>query len=125
MKNIFYLFLLLSISQISHSQVNRNRGQRQNMTPISNEKKIDPIESSVSTLKKELDLNGFQEAVVKNYIIEHQDKVKSVIDEDIPDEAKRNKIEGLITKLNDRVLEILDAEQKEKFNKFLKKKDKR
>lgn len=119
MKSIFIFFVFL-ISTVSYSQVDRSIGQGQYKIPKSNEK-FDPIESSVEYLKKELDLNGFQEAVVKTYVVDYQSRLDSVMEEQIPYDGKKIKISALFDKLNNSIFDILEENQKDKFNEYLKK----
>jgi hypothetical protein len=87
------------------------------------EKKTDEdyVDESVAKLTTELTLDSFQAAVLKQLLLEEQEKAKKTIAEDIPNESKNEKIKASKEILNAKIIDFLAPEQREKFEKLLRK----
>ncbi len=124
MKKIFFLILIGFSIFTANAQVDRRIGAGQYQNGKQN-KKVDLIETSVETLKKELTLDGFQEAIVRNLVKENQEKSKEVIEAtSYTDPEKRALLTEIGEKFNTEIKKILSKEQLEKYEKFISKKKK-
>ena len=124
MKKIFFLILIGFSIFTANAQVDRRIGAGQYQNGKQN-KKVDLIETSVETLKKELTLDGFQEAIVRNLVKENQEKSKEVIEAtSYTDPEKRALLTEIGEKFNIEIKKILSKEQLEKYEKFISKKKK-
>ena len=80
MKNfIIIVGLIFSCSSLS-AQVDRSIAPSQYKNTTKKNKKVDVIQNSVDFLKAKLDLDGFQEAVVRNLVADNQEKSKEIMD---------------------------------------------
>jgi len=124
MKKIFFLILFVFSYINSNAQIDRRIGAGQYSNGDQN-KKVDIVESSVELLKKELNLDGFQEAIVRNLIKDNQSKSKEIIETSIySDIEKKNLLTEIGEKFNTEIKKILSPEQLEKYEKFIAKKKK-
>ncbi|MCK6607478.1 MAG: hypothetical protein L6Q46_04130 [Flavobacterium sp.] len=124
MKKIFFLILFVFSFINSNAQIDRRIGAGQYSNGDQN-KKVDIVESSVELLKKELNLDGFQEAIVRNLIKDNQSKSKEIIETSIySDIEKKNLLTEIGEKFNTEIKKILSPEQLEKYEKFIAKKKK-
>lgn len=87
--------------------------------------KVDPLEQALNNLEKELTLDSFQVAVVKDLMEKNQTEENKVLKEEIPDEAKIEKFGNLRGKLDNEIKKLLSPEQLDKFAKMKDKFDKR
>jgi hypothetical protein len=123
-KSVTVLFLF--VFGVAFSQLDRRIGQNQSSVPTqSAPKKVDFAELTLTNLKKELALDGFQEAVVMDILKTHFSKRTHIIESDVIDEEKADKLKVLQEKLDKDINEILTAEQKEKFNALKEKANKK
>ena len=121
MKKIILLFFLLFFS-FSFSQVNRSIGSSQYKNNIKKENKTDYIKSSVEVLKKKIGLDNLQEAMAKVYVEDSYNKIEDIINSnDLNDVEKRKKVEEIELEMKKNILEILDDNQKTKYEKLTKK----
>ena len=121
---IFFLILFVFSYINSNAQIDRRIGAGQYSNGDQN-KKVDIVESSVELLKKELNLDGFQEAIVRNLIKDNQSKSKEIIETSIySDIEKKNLLTEIGEKFNTEIKKILSPEQLEKYEKFIAKKKK-
>ncbi len=124
MKKIFFLILISFSFFNANAQVDRRIGAGQYQNGNQN-KKIDLIESSVEKLKKELNLDGFQEAIVRNLVKENQSKSNEIIESNnLSNIEKRERLTDLGEKFNSEIKKILSKDQSEKYDKFISKKKK-
>ena len=79
MKKIFFLFFFTFSLSNASAQVDRRIGTGQYGNG-SQTKKVDLVETSVENLKEKLNLDGFQEAIVRNLIKDNQAKSKEIIE---------------------------------------------
>jgi hypothetical protein len=121
---IILLFLITSLSISSYSQVDRRigRGQYERSPKNSQKTKVDFTEQSLEIFRKEIDINGFQEAIIRNLIKENQAKSKEIIEAvSYSDLEKRNLLTELGEKFNVEIKKILQPEQIEKYEKLISK----
>jgi hypothetical protein len=121
---IILLFLITSLSISSYSQVDRRigRGQYERSPKNSQKTKVDFTEQSLEIFRKEIDINGFQEAIIRNLIKENQAKSKEIIEAvSYSDIEKRNLLTELGEKFNIEIKKILQPEQIEKYEKLISK----
>lgn len=123
MKNLILSFLLLIVFQASAQYGSLD--SRPNYPQPKKGEKIDPIESSVNYLKKELNLDDFQAAAIKNEFIVNQKEVEKTIELPILYEEKVEKVKILREKLNGQIAILLSDEQKQKFDLLQKKNEKK
>ncbi len=124
MKNIFFLILISFWFSNSNAQVDRRIGTGQYQNGKQN-KKVDLVETSVEKLKTELNLDGFQEAIVRNLVKENQEKSKEIIEAtNYNDIEKRGLLAEIGEKFNAEIKKVLTKEQQEKYEKFISKKKK-
>lgn len=85
-------------------------------------KKIDIVEASVESLKEKLNLDGFQEAIVRNLIKENQAKSKEIIETSTFSNVEKRAFLGeLSEKFNIDMKKILSPEQIIKYDKLISK----
>jgi hypothetical protein len=121
---IILLFLITSLSISSYSQVDRRigRGQYERSPKNSQKTKVDFTEQSLEFFRKEIGIDGFQEAIVRNLIKENQAKSKEIIEAvSYSDLEKRNLLTELGEKFNIEIKKILQPEQIEKYEKLISK----
>jgi hypothetical protein len=106
MKKIFFLILIGFSFFNSNAQVNR-RMEAGQYSKANENKKVDYVESSVEALKKELNLDGFQEAIVRNLIKDNQAKSKEIVETSIySDIEKKNLLTEIGEKFNIEIKKI-------------------
>jgi hypothetical protein len=115
------LLLLITLFSISsYSQVDRRVGQGQYKRQHKQKSIADVNEETLSKLNKELNLDGFQEAVAKNLIADFNKSAKEVKEaESLKNEEKSELLIGLAEKFKFKLFEILNEEQKNKYNAML------
>ncbi|WP_026704344.1 hypothetical protein [Flavobacterium soli] len=128
----FFILFLLLLSNSSNAQYGNNNGldrrimsgQGQNPHP-KKQKPIDQVQASIDILTKELNLDGFQSAILKNIIEDYQTASISITSQEIPQEAKYEKLKIANKKMESQILEILNEEQKTKFEELKNKTEKK
>ena len=124
MKKIFFLILIGFSFFSSNAQVDRRIGTGQYKNGNQN-KNVDLVETSVESLKEKLNLDGFQEAIVRNLVKDNQAKSKEIIEAvGYSDIEKRNLLTEIGEKFNLELKKILTPEQIEKYEKLISKKKK-
>jgi hypothetical protein len=119
MKILLLLFVtFLSLS--TYSQVDRRVGQGQYKRQYK-QKNIEEVnEETLTKLSKELNLDGFQEAVTKNLITDFNNSAKEIKEaQSLKPEEKSELLIGLTEKFKFKLFEILNDEQKNKYNEML------
>jgi len=127
MKKIFIYFITF-ISLSTYSQVNRQMGRtpQQNPPRETQKTKVDYVEQSLDFFRKEILVDGFQEAVIKNLLSDYERSQKEVIEnESIKMIEKKQLIEDLTEKFKHKLSEILTPDQFEKYNQLLDPKKKK
>ena len=107
--------------------MNRGMGNQSMNIPQSERKveKIDVLQSTLDRLEKDLTLDTFQKAVIKQVFQEGEFTMKSVIDSKINDEMKELKISEIRANTDKRIAKVLNKEQNEKYEKLKEKAKKR
>ncbi len=88
------------------------------------QKKVDPVEASLSYLKKELNLDTFQEAATKTFIEENMKEREYILGLDITTEDKIEKLKVSNEKMNTQMKTILNENQKVLLEKLKEKNSK-
>lgn len=104
-------FIIIFIIVFSSNTVVGQTSSQNNKTP-------DPIASTVSYLKKELNLDAFQEAAVKVYVKENIETNQKIDSQDIAYEGKLVKYEQAAVEFDEKVSKILNPEQLKKFQEL-------
>ena len=148
-KNIIFLFLLVfAINNISAQMgmgggmqgggmqgggmmgsggMGRGMGNSSMGIPQSENKpeKIDVVQATVDKLEKDLTLDTFQKAVIKQAFQEGEFTLKSILDSKISDEMKELKMAEIRSNTDKRILKVLNKEQVDKYEKLKEKAKKR
>lgn len=114
------LLLVTFFSLSTYSQVDRRVGQGQYKRQYK-QKNIEEVnEETLTKLSKELNLDGFQEAVTKNLITDFNNSAKEIKEaQSLKPEEKSELLIGLAEKFKFKLFEILKDEQKNKYNEML------
>lgn len=83
--------------------------------------KVDYVQTALDNLKKELNLDGFQEAVIKDLMTENQAEAERILAMDTPNDSKAEKMNELREKTSDKIVKILNKDQVEKYAKLREK----
>ena len=121
MKNfIIIVGLIFSCSSLS-AQVDRSIAPSQYKNTTKKNKKVDVIQNSVDFLKAKLDLDGFQEAVVRNLVADNQEKSKEIMDSTTySDVEKREMIKEIADDFTFKIKKSLSPEQIVTYEKLIK-----
>ena len=117
----FIVFAIFISSNGLSAQVDRRLSNQHANAPKKQEK-VDYVDLATTKLKSQLELDNFQEAVISQILAETSEKEKKILEEEIPNDAKLQKITELRTALAERIKEILNPDQKIKFEALQKKK---
>ncbi len=112
MKKILILGMFLFLVNV-HAQVDRSIGPSQYRNSKSSHKpeKKDPVEVSLAFLKKELNLDSFQEAATKVYLTENLAENEKIIALSLPSEQKKEKYDEAIKAFDEKMIKILNPDQ--------------
>jgi hypothetical protein len=94
-------------------------------TPPSKPEKIDYVQVTVDKLEKDLGLDTFQKAVIKQAFDDGQLSIQAIIDSKNSDEMKETKIADVRANVDNRILKVLDKSQTEKYQKLKEKNSKK
>ena len=78
-------------------------------------KPIDQVQATTETLTTELELDGFQSAIVRTIVEDYKNTSTSVMEEQVSNELKYEKLTTANNKMEAQILEILNDKQKVKF----------
>ncbi len=112
MKKIVFLIFgiaLLLFSADAFAQVDRRIGKSQYKRTAN--KKVDVIEVSIDFLKKELNLDPFQEAAAKTLLLENQEEGNKILAMEISDNEKKDKLQAALNKFDSQIEGILNPSQ--------------
>ena len=113
MKKIIITILLMVVGLPKNqaiAQVNRQVVPNTQTTPQKYEAP-DPVESTMTFLKKELKLDSFQEAAIKIYVKENVEASKKISEQNISYEEKLIQYEKVVNVFDEKVIKILNPEQ--------------
>lgn len=120
MKKILVSILLIYFGLTTTSmeaQVNRRVVPNTQTAPQKYEAP-DPVESTMTFLKKELTLDSFQEAAIKIYVKENIEASEKISAQNISYDEKMIQYEKIITVFDEKVIKILNPEQLKKFQEL-------
>jgi|GEM_PF-1116853 len=126
----YYIFLAMAlfISAASFAQVDRSIGRNQyknGPAPKGKNGKVDFVDQTVIYYTKELKLDDFQQAAVRNIIEEQRDPINELMAaKEITSDEKRDKAKALNDKIDDKIMKILSEEQKTKYKVLQDKRNK-
>lgn len=112
MKKIVFLIFgiaLLLFSADAFAQVDRRIGKSQYKRTAN--KKVDVIEVSIDFLKKELNLDPFQEAAAKTLLLENQEEGNKILAMEISDNEKKDKLQAALNKFDSQIEGLLNPSQ--------------
>jgi hypothetical protein len=118
----FIIVILLITSFKMTAQYGNNESRPYYPNPKKGEK-IDPIDSSINYLKKELILDDFQAAAIKTLIAENQNEVEKIIELQILHDEKVDRVKALREKLDSQIKNLLSENQKKQFEIIQQKKE--
>jgi hypothetical protein len=123
---ILFLFYYTSISAQQYgSPYGRSAGMDRSIGRDANNakktEKVDYIALTVDKLEKDLILDTFQKAIVKEALIKSNNEEMNIMSMDIPDGSKLEKRFALREKLDTEINKILTPDQVEKFRKLREK----
>lgn len=108
-----FLFSNGSNAQFGGGGLDRSISGQNSFKPSKkNEKPIDYVQVSVDNLTKNLNLDGFQAAIVKTILEDFKDKTITITGEEIPSEAKDEKMKIERDKMEAKIMDVLTKEQK-------------
>jgi hypothetical protein len=87
--------------------------------------KIDVVQVTVDRLEKDLTLDAFQKAVIKQAFQDGELTLKSILDSKISDEMKELKMTEIRNNTDKRIAKVLSKEQLDKYEKLKIKAQKR
>jgi len=124
-----YIFLALAffISVASFAQVDRRIGSNQyKRAPKSKDaKSTDFVDQTVEYYTKELKLDDFQQAAVRNIVEEQRDPINQLMaDNEITMNEKRDKGKAINDRIDEQIIKLLSEEQKTKYKTIQEKRDK-
>jgi hypothetical protein len=115
---ILIFFVFLFSTELS-AQVDRSVGPSQYKRAKNKNEKTDFVEQSTDYLTKELKLDDFQKAAVKNIIEEERENITNLnADKDITHDEKRDRASAISARIYKKVLPLLSKEQAEKYTKM-------
>ena len=115
------VFFTLLVSGVANAQygnrngLDRSIGSQERYSAPKKNKSFDFVKTSTDNLVKELSLDGFQEAIVKNIFEDYKNTSTSISEEEIPNELKYEKLKIANDKMETKILEVLTDNQKVKF----------
>lgn len=120
------IFIALIVGFVAQSQQGRMNGtpvgldrsigggQRFDNTPRKVET-IDYVKATVDNLTEQLNLDGFQSAILKNILEDYKKTTTAISEENIPNQAKFEKIKSEKLKMDEQIKKILNDDQKKLF----------
>lgn len=118
---LLVLFVLLFSNTSSAQYRNRNgldrrmmAGQGGNPSP-KKQKPVDQVQVTTERLTTDLELDGFQSAIVRTVVEDYKNSSTAIMEEQVSNEIKYEKLASANMKMEAKILEILNDKQKEKF----------
>ncbi len=118
----FIILLTLFVSNNASAQYRNNRNglDRSMMSGQGNptpkkKKPVDQVQVTTERLTTELNLDGFQSAIVKTIVEDYKNTSTAIMEEQVPNELKYEKLTAANNKMEAKILEILNDKQKVKF----------
>jgi len=120
---VLYLFLSLTLflSTQSFAQVDRSIGQGQYKRGKGNGKPADFVQQTVDYYTKELKLDGFQAAAVREIIETEKDNLMNLSQQtDATLDERKDRAKAIYDRIDAKILPLLNAEQTTKYKKLRK-----
>lgn len=115
---ILIIFAFLFSTALS-AQVDRRIGSSQYKRDSKKGEKVDFVEQSTNYLTKELSLDDFQRAVIKNIIEEERENINNLnTDKDMTKDEIRDRSAAISARIYKKVLPQLSKTQAEKYTKM-------
>lgn len=122
---ILFAFALL-FSAPSFAQVDRSVGQSQYRRPKKKGKPADFVEVTVEYYTKQLKLDDFQIAAVKEILEDQRNSITELgAEHDITDNEKKDRANAINEKIDSRIKPLLNAEQLKKYEELQEKRKNR
>lgn len=129
MKRIASLLLFVTWALSSHAQM-PNYGLDRSIggptsapaRPAKEKTAADYIQLSLDRMETELTLDALQKAVVKEALTDYYKVAMAIPSQDLPQEAKNEKLKGESAKMDKRINEILNPDQKTRYAEMKSKK---
>ncbi len=118
---IIYIVLFFSFffSGTTYAQVNRSIAREQYKRPKKDRKSYDFVEQSTNYLAKELKLDDFQKAAVKDIIEDERVAITTLgEDRDMMSDVRKDKAREISDRIYKKVLPLLSKEQAEIYTKM-------
>lgn len=117
------LLSLLFFSAEGYSQVDRSIGRSQYKRPKPSKEKFDFVEETVKYVTKELNLDAFQSAAVREIIEAEKEELVAISQNpDLPEQARKDKGKIISERIDEKILKLLSPEQADKYKKLQEKK---
>ena len=118
---LIVVFALL-FSEMSFAQVNRNVAPGQYRMPKPKTGKVDYVEQTVAYYTKELTLDDFQAAAVKEIINEEKDNISAMREQtDATLDEKRDRSKAINDRIDTKIKAILSPDQLKKYEDMIAK----
>ncbi|PZR22255.1 MAG: hypothetical protein DI539_06035 [Flavobacterium psychrophilum] len=115
---ILIVFTFLFSTELS-AQVDRRIAPSQYKRDRKKTEKVDFVQQSTDYLAKELTLDDFQKAAVKEIIEDERDNIMALNnDKDITSDERREKFAAISGKIYKKILPLLSKEQADKYTKM-------
>jgi hypothetical protein len=116
-KILITLVLLLSFASFSQNGINRNTGpvDEERQKEAMEKARKENIEKTMQRMTEDLQLNDLQVIAIKQIYTENSKKQGIIIKKEISDDDKIAALKSLSESTEKKVLDLLDADQKEKF----------
>ncbi len=121
MKKFSYLFcaLALLLSAQVFSQVDRSVAPQQYKRPKSKHKPVDFVEQTVNIYKRELKIDDFQAAAVREIMEEEKDNLTALMnDKESTTEELNDRARIIYERMDAKVLPLLSEEQQKKYKEL-------
>lgn len=106
------------LSAASYGQVDRSIGRGQYKRPKKEQKKGDFIQQTVEYLTKELKLDDFQSAAVREIIEDEKDNIMALAEKDLTKDEIRDRSKAISERIYKKVMPLLSKEQGELYTKM-------
>lgn len=116
-----YLILLLTLvfTTAAEAQVDRRVGREQYRPNRGKREKVDFVEQSTEYLAKELTLDDFQKAAIKNIIEDERENITNLSNaQGIMSEERKDRAQIISARIYKKVLPLLSKTQAEKYTKM-------
>lgn len=125
-KIIFVLVLCGSLQMNAQSrrinneggELDRSIGAGQRYNKPRKAQPVDYVKLTVDNLTEKLNLDGFQSAILRKIVIDYNERLQSITEELIPNDAKQEKINIEKNQMDVKITDILNDKQKIAFEEL-------